>query len=187
MDKDFYKRIFKISGVILVVIFLNSTYAKTLFFNYEDLKPFDFSMKQLVYVFIISVLITSFVVFWFTREKDIVIRIVKSFSYSIFVAMALTVLVDVLDNSFVFHVNRMYTQKKEVIGYRVTDIKEVEGLQTVTLRLNDNKSGFNVFNKFSPEDAMRLTERNILFLETGIGLFDRPFLYRGTLEPRKIY
>nr|WP_321232487.1 hypothetical protein [uncultured Psychroserpens sp.] len=187
MDKDFFKRVLKFAIALLVIIFLNSNYAKALLFNYDDIKEFDLNLKQLVYVFIVTTLIASIIIYRISSEKDNLIRVLKSFSYSVFVAMALTVLTDILDNSFVFHVNRMYTKKTEVKAYRVTYINDIDDLQTVTLKLNDNKNGFTVFNKFITEDAMKLSERNVVFLETGIGLFDRPFLFSGKLKPRKIY
>ena len=185
MDKDFFRRVLKFGIAILIIIFLNSDYAKLLFFNYEDLIEFDLNIKQILYAFITIMVISSIAVFRISREPDIVIKIIKSFSYSVFVAMVLTLLVDALDNSFVFHVNRIYTKKTNVISYRVGPIKDEDGFKTVTLKRNDGKNGFKVFNKFSPEDINALkNRRGFIYLETHIGLFDRPFLPNGKLEPR---
>ncbi|WP_299272846.1 hypothetical protein [uncultured Psychroserpens sp.] len=182
MDRSFFKRVFWVIIAIALYFFINSDLGKALFSDYEDYKPFDLEIVQVLYIVIPLALLSAIVIFWVSTEKDLFIRIAKSFAYSIFIGLTLGVIIAAFDSAFVFQVNRLYTKKTVLKSYKIKYIRDVDDTFEVTLRTSNNKNGFTVFNKFTPEDESRLREKQVITIETGVGLFDRPFLFLGKLK-----
>ena len=182
MDKAFFKRVAWVIIAIALYFFINSDLGKALFSDYEDYKPFDLKILDVLYIVLPFVLLSAIIIFWISSEKDRFIRIAKSFAYSIFIGLTLGVLVASFDSAFVFQVNRLYTKKTVLKSYHVKYIRDIDNTFEVTLRTPNNKNGFIIFNKFTPEEESRLREKQMITIETGVGLFDRPFLFRGKLK-----